>query len=344
MLMKGFGNMDMKDLQSDLPVIGIPLGDLAGIGPEIAVKAAASDKIRSISVPLLVGPANIIRQEAERAGIPVSALYIEDTGDFSTDYVYGKIQGSCGLSAYNSIKIAAGLASAGRIDALATTPINKEALRAAGISTIGHTELLAEFTGTKDSVTLFNTRSLKIFFLSRHLSLRDACNFITEENVYQGILRVYQSMKLLGMDDGALPFAIAGLNPHNGEHGLFGNEEEESIYPAVRRANSEGIPVTGPIPADSVFYMTRMGKYSAVLSLYHDQGHIAAKTYDFDRTISLTLGLPFLRTSVDHGTAFDIAGQGVAQFTSMQEAIIMAAETAKRYRTNYIKFNSSNNK
>lgn len=335
MLMKGW-----VDMESDLPVIGIPLGDLAGIGPEIAIKAAASDKIRSVSMPLLVGPANIIRLEAERAGIPLSALNIEDTGTFSTDYVYGKIQGSCGLSAYNSIKIAAGLASAGRIDALATTPINKESLRAAGIDTIGHTELLAEFTGTKDSVTLFNTIDLKIFFLTRHLSLRNACSFITEDSVYQGIRRVYRSMKLLGMDSGELSFAVAGLNPHNGEHGLFGSEEEESIYPAVRRAKAEGIPVTGPVPADSVFYLARKGKYSAVLSLYHDQGHIAAKTYDFNRTISLTLGLPFLRTSVDHGTAFDISGQGIAQFISMQEAIIMAAKTAKQYRDNYMRLYS----
>lgn len=335
MLMKGW-----VDMESDLPVIGIPLGDLAGIGPEIAIKAAASAMIRSVSVPLLVGPANIIRLEAERAGIPVSMLNIEDTGTFSTDYVYGKIQGPCGLSAYNSIKIAAGLASAGRIDSLATTPINKESLRAAGINTIGHTELLAEFTGTEDSVTLFNTIDLKIFFLTRHLSLRDACSFITEDNVYQGILRVYRAMKLLGLDSSELSFAVAGLNPHNGEHGLFGNEEEESIYPAVRRANVEGIPVTGPVPADSVFYQARKGRYSAVLSLYHDQGHIAAKTYDFERTISLTLGLPFLRTSVDHGTAFDIAGQGIAQFISMQEAIIMAAKTAKQYRENYRRLNS----
>ncbi|MHB8964278.1 MAG: 4-hydroxythreonine-4-phosphate dehydrogenase PdxA [Saccharofermentanales bacterium] len=322
-------------MNSDLPVIGIPLGDLAGIGPEIAVKAAASDEIRAISVPLLIGPANIIHKEAARGGIDVSILNVEDTGGFSEPYMYGAIQGSCGRSAYQSLKAATILASANKVDAIATTPINKESLRAAGINTIGHTELLAEFTDTKNSVTLFNTRQLKIFFLSRHLSLKDACNFITEENVYSGILRVYQSMRLLGMDKGDLPFAVAGLNPHNGEHGLFGLEEGDSIVPAIERAKSEGIPVIGPIPADSVFYLARTGRFRAVLSLYHDQGHIAAKTYDFERTISLTLGLPFLRTSVDHGTAFDIAGQGIAQTTSMKEAILMAAELARTYRDNY---------
>ena len=325
-------------MEPTLPVIGIPIGDIAGIGPEIAVKAAASPEIRAIAVPLLVGPADIIRKEAERAGISITHLNIEDIGASGVVYEYGKIQGSCGRIAYESIRRATTLAVDGRIDALATTPINKESLRAAGIDTIGHTELLAEFTATRDSVTLFNTGSLKVFFLSRHLSLMDACRYITEENVYQGIVRTYQSMILLGMTEGGAPFAVAGLNPHNGEHGLFGTEEGDAIVPAIARAQAEGIPVVGPIPADSVFHFARIGRYSAVLSLYHDQGHIATKTYDFERTISLTLGMPFLRTSVDHGTAFDIAGQGIAQTVSMTEAIRMAAWMAKTYRSNYSRF------
>jgi 4-phospho-D-threonate 3-dehydrogenase / 4-phospho-D-erythronate 3-dehydrogenase len=322
-------------MKSSLPVIGIPIGDIAGIGPEIAVKAAASPHIRSIADPVLVGPENIIRNEAEKAGLAISDLTIEDIGTFRETYDYGKIQGPCGLVAYESIRRAATMASDGRFDALATTPINKESLRAAGINTIGHTELLAEFTGTRDSVTLFNTGNLKVFFLSRHLSLMDACRYITPENVYEGIMKTYQAMELLGMAGHELPFAVAGLNPHNGEHGLFGSEEGDAIVPAIAKAQANGIPVIGPIPADSVFYFARIGKYSAVLSLYHDQGHIATKTYDFERTISLTLGMPFLRTSVDHGTAFDIAGQGIAQTISMEEAIRTAAQIAKTYRSNY---------
>ncbi len=327
------GERQMK--MPGLPIIGIPVGDIAGIGPEIAVRAAAGGVVRAAARPLLIGPADVIRKEAGLAGIDPAGLAIADTGDFGAPYEYGIIQASCGLSAWQSIRHAAGLALSGAIDAMATAPVNKEALRAAGIDTIGHTELLAEFTGCTDPVTMFRTLGLKIFFLTRHLSLREACSFITEERVYAGILKAYGSMRLLGAEDPGRPLAVAGLNPHNGEHGLFGNEEEEYIVPAVARAKAEGIPVTGPVPADSVFHFAKSGRYAAVLSLYHDQGHIAAKTYDFDRTISMTLGMPFLRTSVDHGTAFDIAGRGIAGITGMQEAITAAAESAAAYRANY---------
>ena len=330
-----------------LPIIGVPIGDPSGIGPEIAVKAAMMEEVRTIAHVKLIGPKEAFEQARSQFSFSYDNLdihYIKGTGLGA--FEYGKIQGNCGQAAYDSIFEAAELAKAGRIDAMATTPINKESLRAADINTIGHTELLGEFTKTSNLMTLFQTNRLRVFFLTRHLSLLEACRSITYEKVLTGIMDTYRSMLLLGMRESQIPgiaadsepFAVAGLNPHNGEHGLFGNEEEEFIRPAIIKAQEMGIPVVGPIPADSVFYQARIGKYSAVLSLYHDQGHIATKTYDFERTISLTLGMPFLRTSVDHGTAFDIAGKGIAQYVSMEQAIRIAAEYARIYKKNYPAF------
>ena len=325
-------------MNQKLPVIGVPLGDPAGIGPEIAIKAAMLETVQEIADVKLIGHRELFTHVQKQFSLSLDGLdihYVENSklGDFE----YGKIQANCGKAAYDYIFEATNLAKTNIIDAIATTPINKESLRAANINTIGHTELLGEFTGCHDLMTLFQTNKLQVFFLTRHLSLLDACKAITYDRVLNGIIDTYKSMKLLGTTS-PIPFAVAGLNPHNGEHGLFGSEEEDFIRPAVIKAQEMGIPVVGPIPADSVFYQARTGKYSAVLSLYHDQGHIATKTYDFEKTISLTLGMPFLRTSVDHGTAFDIAGKGVAQNVSMEQAIITAAKYARDYKINYPNF------
>lgn len=317
-----------------LPKIAITSGDIAGIGPEIAVKAAASEELKDICIPILVGPANIFLKEAEKAGINISALQIENTGDFTEGYEYGKIDGRCGMQAYLSAKRSAEMAMDGRTDAIATSPLNKESLRAAGLNTIGYTEMLADLAQIQDPVTIFKTHGMLIFFLSRHLSLKTACEYITFDTVLNGIMQAERSLKLLGISDEGKPLAVAGLNPHNGEHGLFGNEEQEHISPAIKRAVDMGINVEGPVPADSVFYLTLKGRYSAVLSLYHDQGHIAAKTLDFLGTVSLTTGMPFLRTSVDHGTAFDIAGKGIAEYVSLIEAVKAAALYGVIYRKN----------
>ena len=185
-------------------------------------------------------------------------------------------------------------------------------------------------TGTHDPLTMFQVHNLRVFFLSRHVSLRKACDMVTKERLSDYIERCCKALEMLGLPSSTL--AVAGLNPHNGEHGLFGDEEVREVEPAVKEAAAKGIPVVGPVPADSVFHQALHGKYGAVLSLYHDQGHIATKTLDFERTISLTLGMPFLRSSVDHGTAFDIAGQGIAGAVSMEEAIRLAAEYASGYR------------
>lgn len=318
-----------------LPKVSVPIGDIAGIGPEIAVKTVCLKEIKDICEPILVGPENIILNEAKKAGVDISDVKIISTGDFTENYSYGNIQKSCGKVAYISAKEATNLVMSGRADAIATTPLNKESLKAAGIDAIGYTEMLAGFSNTKRPVTMFKTNNLVIFFLSRHLSLRDACDYINEERVFEGIVLAQKSLELLGILDNSIPLAVAGLNPHNGEHGMFGTEEGDHIIPAINRAIANEINVTGPIPADSVFYLARTGRFSAVLSLYHDQGHIAAKTYDFKRTISLTTGMPFLRTSVDHGTAFDIAGKGIADYTGLIEAVKAAAKYGITYRENY---------
>lgn len=285
------------------PIIGITAGDPAGIGPEIVLATLADPLIREICEPIVFGMTD--PDEIAQAGI-----------------VQGKISPAGGKAAFQAVEAAVNAALSGEIDAIATAPINKESLRAANVPFIGHTEILAGLTGSEDPLTMFETLTLRTFFLSRHVSLREACDLVTEERVYQYLVRCSRAMqKDLGITDPLL--AVAGLNPHCGEHGLFGTEDA-CIQPAVERAKKEGVRAIGPIGADSIFHLAKTGRFDAVLSLYHDQGHIACKTLDFERTISLTLGLPFLRTSVDHGTAFDIAGKGIASAISMIEAVKVA--------------------
>lgn len=321
------------------PIIGIPMGDPAGIGPEIALKALKNKELYNICKPLIIGDIEVLRHidNVVKSGLtlnsvscPGQGVYSYGTADvLSLNNVeiqkleYGKVQALAGAAAYEYIVESAKLASAGKITAVATTPINKEAIKAAGINFIGHTEMYAALTNTHDPLTMFEVRNMRVFFLSRHVSLREACDMVTIDRIVDYLIRCNQALTQLGLKNKVI--AVAGLNPHNGEHGLFGDEEVNHIVPAVNEARAKGIDVVGPIPADSVFAQALKGKYDAVLSLYHDQGHIATKTVDFERTISLTIGMPFLRTSVDHGTAFDIAGKGIASSVSMEEAIRLAA-------------------
>ena len=235
----------------------------------------------------------------------------------------------CGKAAYDYIEKSIELALSGKVDAVATTPINKEALHAAGVPFIGHTEIFGKLTGTEDPLTMFETNGLRVFFLTRHLSMRQMLGQIRKDRIVRSAKECIKALQRLGVTGGTM--AIAGLNPHCGEHGLFGWEEVNEIEPAVNELQSEGYQVAGPIGADSVFYQAAHGKYNSVLSLYHDQGHIATKTLDFERTISITNGMPILRTSVDHGTAFDIAGTNTASEVSMIEAIRLAAKYSPNF-------------
>jgi 4-hydroxythreonine-4-phosphate dehydrogenase len=232
----------------------------------------------------------------------------------------------CGKAAFEYIEKSIQMTMDGQADAVATAPINKEAIRAAEINFIGHTEIFAELTNTNDPLTMFETNGLRVFFLTRHVSLRDMLDMITKERVIDYVERCTEALARLGVKEGTM--AVAGLNPHSGEHGLFGWEEVNEIAPAVEELRARGYNVVGPVPADSVFHQAALGRFNSVLSLYHDQGHIATKTLDFDRTIAITNSMPILRTSVDHGTAYDIAGKGIAGAVSMIESVRLAAKYA----------------
>lgn len=329
----------------DTPIIAITMGDPAGIGPEIVVRAMASETVRAVARCLVYGDARVIAQAIRDSACPLqvrciarpaAARFAPDTievVDFANanpaQFAPGKVQACCGQAAWDYMEAAVQAALRGEVAVVNTAPINKEAIQAAGVPYIGHTEMLAGLTGVHDPLTLFETLGLRVFFLSRHVSLRQSCDLVTQQRLLDYIERCHHALAQLGLGG---ELAVAGLNPHCGEHGLFGDEEVREIEPAIAAARRRGFQVAGPIGADSVFHQARMGRYAAVLSLYHDQGHIATKTLDFERTISLTLGLPFLRTSVDHGTAFDIAWQGKASAVSMIESIRVAAHYAPAYR------------
>ncbi|WNB91763.1 4-hydroxythreonine-4-phosphate dehydrogenase PdxA [Bacillus sp. NEB1478] len=329
------------------PVVVIPMGDPAGIGPEIVVKALEKKEIYENCKPLVIGHKEVLKKAMSFTDVSLSLNDISEPVDgkfeFGTidiihldnlnisDLRIGEVQAMCGQAAFEYIQKSIELANQGKVDAIATTPINKESLQAAKVPYIGHTEMLAGLTGVDDPLTMFEVNSLRIFFLTRHLSLKDAIGQITADRVYDYVKRCDEALQRLGIEERKI--AVAGLNPHSGEHGLFGREELDEITPGIERARKDGLQVFGPVPADSVFHQALHGKYDAVLSLYHDQGHIAAKMTDFERTISITNGLPFLRTSVDHGTAFDIAGTGIAGSVSMEEAIKLAAKYSVYFRT-----------
>jgi 4-hydroxythreonine-4-phosphate dehydrogenase len=316
------------------------MGDPAGIGPEICVRALLSDDVRTLSRSFVIGDARILARALDACGLRATLNRIaapEDIADAQgvIDVLHqetadpavlrmGQVQPLGGEAAYAAIRTSIELSMAGRVAGVVTAPINKESLQAAKIPFIGHTEMFAEHTGAKEEMTMFTISGLKIFFLTRHVSLARACALMTEPLVTKGINQCMKALGQLGFDRPHL--AVAALNPHGGEDGMFGREEIEALKPAIAAARARGMTVSGPVPADSVFHLARIGRYDAVLSLYHDQGHIAAKMMDFEKTVSVTLGLPVLRTSVDHGTAFDIAGTGKASAVSMIEAIKVAAE------------------
>lgn len=316
--------------------LAVTTGDPAGIGPEITIKAVSSilKNYKQLSL-IVVCNENIIAQCLKKIDIEFKyTIYPEvepgkasllSIGDWTKEIPWGLVDEECGEAAFSYIETAINLALAGEVDGVVTGPVNKESFKAANVPFIGHTEIFGELCNVSNPLTMFETLGLKILFLSRHLSLSDACKEVTKENLERFIPLCFDSLEKMGIEDPTI--AVAGLNPHCGEHGLFGMEEVKEIEPAIHELKQLGYNVYGPIGADSVFHQCKEGNYSAVISLYHDQGHIAAKTLNFHKTISITLRLPFLRTSVDHGTAFDIAGSGIASETSM----IAAIESAIRY-------------
>ena len=320
--------------------IGITMGDPAGIGPEILLKSLQKREINEICSPIVIGDLALLQSTARNMKINVQFEPLDDLTDpqklhksigivdlHNVDLAtlqIGEISKEAGKASIEYLKRGVKYAMNDEVDALVTAPINKEALQLAGSKAIGHTELLGALTKTEDPLTMFWVRGVRIFFLTRHLPLHQALKRITKEKIINFGSRINEQLKKMQIHTPHL--AIAALNPHASDGGLIGTEEEQIIHPAITELQRRNIKVSGPIPADSIFFQAFAGKYDAVLSLYHDQGHIAAKTVDFYGTVSVTLGLPFIRTSVDHGTAFDIAGQGMANSRSMEEAIKVAIQ------------------
>ena len=328
------------------PIIAVTMGDPAGIGPEIVAKSVADKATYDVARCSVIGDKKVMEKAIEIVGADLKVNVVDSPadGDYSygvlnmidldnidmSRFEYGKINAMCGQAAFDYIKKSIEITMDKQADAVATTPINKESLHAAEVDFIGHTEIFGALTGTDDPLTMFETNGLRVFFLTRHKSLRDMLDDIKKDRIIDYVERCTDALRRIGVKEGTM--AVAGLNPHSGEHGLFGWEEVKEIAPAVEELKERGFNVAGPVPADSVFHQAVQGRFNSVLSLYHDQGHIATKTLDFDRTISITNGMPILRTSVDHGTAFDIAGKGIAGAVSMEEAIRLAAKYAPFFK------------
>jgi 4-hydroxythreonine-4-phosphate dehydrogenase len=289
-----------------LPRIGITVGDPAGIGPEIALKAAAHTDVVGVCEPVLYGPS---------------------TSDDLAAFECGRISARAGKAAYDAILAAVADAQAGRIDAVATAPINKEAFAAAGVPWRGHTELLAHLTGSSRFAMMFYADELRVVLATVHIALSEVPGALTPELLDATIALTASELPRFGHSRPRL--AVAGLNPHAGEHGVIGREEDEMMSPVIEGCRGRGIDVSGPFPADTIFLRAMKGEFDAVIACYHDQGLIPVKMAAFGRAVNVTLGLPIVRTSVDHGTAFDIAGQGIADPGSLIEAIKLAARLAR---------------
>jgi len=326
-------------------VVAVTVGDPAGIGPEIVLKSFQKSPGFAAHAVVL-GDFSVLDLVRERLGVDISLERVDNVADvknrpervsvLDTGVVVdapalapGRVSSQGGSAAVAAIKRAVDLALDGKVQGIATGPINKEALHEARFHYIGHTEMLTELSSGRKSATMFVVDRMRIFFHTRHLSLRNVLETLSREGVVESIVQAHRCLESLGLGGGSL--ALAALNPHASDGGLFGDEEERILIPACEEAARRGIRVEGPVPADSVFHHALQGRYDAVVSLYHDQGHIAAKTHDFYRTVSVTLGLPFIRTSVDHGTAFDIAWKGVANPLSMMEAIRACFDLSTRY-------------
>ena len=284
------------------PAIGITVGDPAGIGPEIATKAAADPRVLEVCTPVLYGPRG------------------------NESFAIGQVSAQAGRAAYDAIVAAVEDAQRGRIAGIATAPINKEAFAAAGVPWRGHTELLAHLTGSDRVAMMFYSDVLRVVLATVHIPLADVSQTLTRERLDETIALTASEMPRFGWPTPRL--ALAGLNPHAGEHGLMGLEDDAVLVPAVAAARARGIAIDGPLPADTVFVRAMRGEFDAVIACYHDQGLIPVKLVAFGHAVNVTLGLPIVRTSVDHGTAFDIAGRGVADPSSLVHAVLLAARLA----------------
>ncbi|GAB6086913.1 4-hydroxythreonine-4-phosphate dehydrogenase PdxA [Alkaliphilus crotonatoxidans] len=332
---------------NSLPILGITMGDPAGIGPEITVKALAKKPLYDTLRPIVIGDGKVLAKAAEIVGmkhIKINSVKNVQEAKFTYGTIdvydlevvdlerleYGNVSAMAGNAAFQYVKRAIELALAGDIHGTVTNPLNKEALNLAGHHYSGHTEIYAALTGTQNYSMMLAHEDLRVVHVSTHVSLREACDRVKKERVYNVIKIAHEACQALGIPNPRI--GVAGLNPHSGENGLFGWEEKEEIIPAIERAISEGMLVDGPVPPDTVYSKARGGWYDIVVAMYHDQGHIPLKmvgfVYDREKQkwgeisgVNITLGLPIIRSSVDHGTAFESAGKGTASEISLVNAI-----------------------
>lgn len=314
------------------------MGDPAGIGPEIICKAFQSSNIRKVSRPLVIGDSRVMEKTIRSIGFTLQLKPIKRAEESSPregiieiidlknvpNFITGKPSALTGRAIYEYINKAVSLAMAGEIDAIVTAPINKETLRMAGLPYGGHTEILAELTRTKDFGMMLIGGPLRVILVTTHLAIKDVPSMIKKGNVLKTIILAYKAMLDLGIKRPKI--AVSGLNPHAGERGIFGKEEIKQIIPAIKEAKRKGINASGPISPDTLFHKAYKGEYDIVVSMYHDQGLIPLKMIAFGKAVNITVGLPIIRTSVDHGTAYDIAGKGIADPSSLIEAIKLAAK------------------
>ncbi|MBI5100643.1 MAG: 4-hydroxythreonine-4-phosphate dehydrogenase PdxA [Nitrospirae bacterium] len=318
--------------------IAVTMGDPSGVGPEVIVLALSSPLVHDICIPVVIGDLAVtedairlsnsalklrsIKSAAEAVPDP-SVINLIEIGAFE-----GTIKGAAtaqgGRAAASYIKQAVDLALKGEVDAIVTAPISKEALKLAGLKWPGHTEMLAELTGTRDYAMMLTGGPLRVVLATIHTAIRDVPGMITKERVLKTIRLGQRACCMLNIQSPRI--GVAGLNPHAGEAGMFGDEEITAIFPAIEEANREGIPCTGPYPPDTVFHKAYKGELDLIICMYHDQGLIPLKMIAFDKGVNTTIGLPFIRTSPDHGTAYDIAWQGKADPASMAEALRLASE------------------
>lgn len=337
------------------PIIGITMGDPASIGPEIAAKALAEKKSYRMCNPLIVGDAGVMSRTINMFGLPLKIHPVSSVKDArfepgTADVLDlanvnpaalepGTISAANGEAAFQAVRKVIQLALDGEVDATVTGPIQKESINLAGHRFSGHTEIYAHFTGTQKYAMLLVDKDLRVIHVSTHVSLRRACELVKKDRILEVIRLLDDACRQFGIESPKI--GVAGLNPHASDGGLFGEEEAEEIVPAVKAAREEGFLVEGPVPADTLFSKARGGFYDGCVAMYHDQGHIPFKMGGFVwdrkknrmgvvRGVNITLGLPIIRTSVDHGTAMEIAGQGVASHQAMMLAVEYAAKMAKR--------------
>jgi 4-hydroxythreonine-4-phosphate dehydrogenase len=339
----------------DKPIVGITMGDPASIGPEIAIKALLNEKIYEICRPLVVGDAKVFNDIIGRLSLKAKVNPVKEVKEatfnfgiidvFDLDNVdmnqlkFGEISAMAGHASFEAVKKVIELAMAGEVDATVTGPINKKSINEAGHHFAGHTEIYAHYTGTGKYAMLLVEDHLRVIHVSTHVSLRQACDLVKKERILEVVDLLHNGLKQLGETN--LKIGIAGLNPHAGDSGLFGTEDDLEILPAVEEAKRRGYNVEGPVPPDTLFAKAATGTYGGVVAMYHDQGHIPFKLSGFKwnaekkqmdsvKGVNITMGLPIIRTSVDHGTAFEIAGKGVAS----PDAMVLAIESAVQLSRN----------